>query len=219
MRDGKVLNVDHDTDPQILRLPDVGFDTREILHPKVIDKHYATRQELFPTTQFQASDGHLITRLNVAGLAMPGSYLSRRIRQILEGDPVPRVSRMRMACVSVACAITCFAFAAGVLEHARADSSVGQALVQNEAASTPRSATKFVLGDLKIEGEVYDRDGVRDRVLKGWKDREYDSAKDLAGAVLRIGIRGDFQDRGYFRVVAQEPTSQPLGLLDGKQRE
>jgi hypothetical protein len=63
MRDGEVLNVDHDTDPQILRLPDVGFDAREILHPKVIDKHYATRQELFPTTQFLASDGHLITKL------------------------------------------------------------------------------------------------------------------------------------------------------------
>jgi hypothetical protein len=184
----------------------------------VLARGHSPREYAHYLIEMARSVKHAGRRLNVAGLAMPGSSLSRRIRQILEGDPAPRISRTRMACVSVACAITCFAFAAGALEHARADSSVGRALVQHEAASTPRSATKFVLGDLKIEGEVHDRDGVRDRVLKGWKDREYDNPKDLAAAVLRVGIRGDFQDRGYFRVVAQEPTLQPLGLLDGKQR-
>jgi len=40
----------------------------------------------------------------------------------------------------------------------------------------------------------------------------------LANAVVEVGIRGDFQDRGYFKVVAQDPALQPLGLLDGKQR-
>jgi hypothetical protein len=157
-------------------------------------------------------------RLNVAGMAMPGSSLSRRIRQILEGGSVPHMSRARMVSVGVACAITCTAFAAGTLDHARQDSSAEHAVIQREPASAPQSATKFVLGDLKIEGDVHDRDGVKDRTLKAWKDRTYDNAKDLANAVVEVGIRGDFQDRGYFKVVAQDPALQPFGLQDGKQR-
>jgi hypothetical protein len=91
-------------------------------------------------------------------------------------------------------------------------------MVQREPAPAPHAATKFVLGDLKIEGDVHDRDGVKDRILKAWKGREYDNAKDLANAVMEVGIRGDFQGRGYFKVVAQDPALQPLGLLYGKQR-
>jgi beta-lactamase regulating signal transducer with metallopeptidase domain len=157
-------------------------------------------------------------RLNVAGMAMPGSSLPRRIRQMLEGGSVPHISRTRMACVGVACAITCTALAAGILDHARPDSFAEYAMVQREPASAPGAVTKIVLGDLKIEGDVHDRDGVKDRILKAWKDREYGNAKDLANAVMEVGIRGDFQDRGYFKVVAQDPALQPLGLLDGKQR-
>jgi beta-lactamase regulating signal transducer with metallopeptidase domain len=157
-------------------------------------------------------------RLNVAGMAMPGSSLPRRIRQILEGGSVPHTSRTRMACVGVACAITCTALAAGTLDNAWPDSSAEHAMVQREPAPAPHAATKFVLGDLKIEGDVHDRDGVKDRILKAWKGREYDNAKDLANAVMEVGIRGDFQGRGYFKVVAQDPALQTLGLLYGKQR-
>jgi len=74
------------------------------------------------------------------------------------------------------------------------------------------------LGDLKIGGDVHDRDGVRDRILKAWKDREYDETKELADEVTQMGIRRDFQERGYFKVVVHDPVSQPLGLTDGKQR-
>ena len=157
-------------------------------------------------------------RLHVAGMAMPGSSLPRRIRQILEGGSVPHISRTRMACVCVACAITCTALAAGTLDHARPDSSAEHAVAQREPATAFHTATKIVLGDLKIEGTVHDREGVKDRILNAWKDREYDNAKDLANAVVEVGIRGDFQDRGYFRVVAQDPALQPFGLQDGKQR-
>jgi beta-lactamase regulating signal transducer with metallopeptidase domain len=150
-------------------------------------------------------------RLNIAGMAMPGGSLPRRIRQILEGGSVPHISSTWMACVAVACAITCTAFAAGTLDHARQNSPA-------QSASAAHPATKFVLGDLKIEGDVHDRDGVRDRVLKAWKDQEYDDVKKLADDVMEIGIRGDFQERGYFKVVAHDPVSQPLGLSDGKQR-
>jgi len=151
-------------------------------------------------------------RLNIAGMAMPGSSLPRRIRKILEGGPVPHISRARMVCVCAACAIACTAFASGTLDHARRDPSA------QPAASAAHPTTKFVLGDLKIEGDVHDRDGVKDRILGAWKDREYDEAQELAAEVMESGIRADFQKRGYFKVVVHDPVSQPLGLSDGKQR-
>jgi hypothetical protein len=39
----------------------------------------------------------------------------------------------------------------------------------------------------------------------------------LEDAVMEVGIRGDFQDRGYFKVLAHDPVSQPLSLSDGRQ--
>jgi beta-lactamase regulating signal transducer with metallopeptidase domain len=156
-------------------------------------------------------------RLNIAGMAMPGGSLPRRIRQILEGGSVPHISRTRMASVGVACAITCTAFAAGTLDRTQQGSSAQHAMIQREPASAAHLATKFVLGDLKIEGDVHNPDGVRDRILKAWKDREYDDGKKLTDEVM-IGIRGDFQERGYFKVAVHNPVSQPLALRDGKQR-
>jgi hypothetical protein len=156
-------------------------------------------------------------RLNIAGMAMPGSSLPRRIRQILEGSSVPHISRARMASVCVACAISCTAIAAGTLDHAQSNSFAEHAMVQRaESASAAHPATKFVFDALKIEGDVHDRDGVRDRVIKAWKSREYDDGKELADEAAER-IRSDFQERGYFQVVVQAPSSQPLGLTDGKQ--
>jgi hypothetical protein len=48
---------------------------------------------------------------------MPGSFLPKRIRTIVESGPVPRISRARMACVAVICTITCAAFASGRLQR------------------------------------------------------------------------------------------------------
>ena len=155
-------------------------------------------------------------RLNIAGLAMPGSSLPRRIRRILKGGPVPQVSRTRMASVCVACAISCTAIAAGTLDHAPRNSSAERAMIPRGPASEEHPATKFLLSDLKIEGGVHDRDGVRDRVLKALKSREYDNGREL-GDDAGAGIRADFQERGYFQVVVHDPSSQPLGLTDGKQ--
>ena len=138
-------------------------------------------------------------RLNVAGMAMPGSTLPRRIRQILEGGSVPHTSRTRMACVCAACAISCTAIAAGTLDHAQPNSSAEHAMIQSESASVAHPATKFVLGDLKIEGDVHDRDGVRDRILKAWKSREYDDGKELADEVA-AGIRGTSRNEDIFRL-------------------
>jgi beta-lactamase regulating signal transducer with metallopeptidase domain len=155
-------------------------------------------------------------RLNIAGMTMPGSSLPRRIRHILEGSSVPHISRARMTGVCVACAISCTAIAAGTLDYAQPNSFAKRAMIQRESASAAHPATKFVLVDLKIEGDVHDRDGVRDRVIKAWKSREYDDGKELAAEAAER-IRADFQERGYFQVVVQAPSSQPLGLTDGKQ--
>jgi len=149
-------------------------------------------------------------RLSIAGMAMPGSSLARRIRQILESSSVPRISRSRMASVCVACTVLSTALAAGTLDHAQ------PAMIQSESGSVARPITKFVLVALKIEGDVHDGDGARERVLGAWKSREYDNSQELA---VEAGerIRADFQKRGYFQVVVQAPSSQPLGLSEGKQ--
>jgi len=114
-------------------------------------------------------------------------------------------SRIPMAYLALVGAMACPMVTAGAREHARLK------------AAAFALETSFVLGDLKIEGNVHDRDGARDRVLKAWKDRKYDDAKALADAVA-AGVRADFQERGYFMVSVHEPASQPLGGAGDKQR-
>lgn len=155
-------------------------------------------------------------RLSTAGMAMPGSSLERRIRQILEGSPVPSISPARMRCVWVTCAILSTGVAAGTLDHARPSSAAGKATIQGESGSAVRPAAKFVLDDLRIEGDVHDPDGVRERVLKAWTSREYDNSQELADEAGKR-IRADFQERGYFQVVVHAPSSQPRGLSGGRQ--
>ena len=89
---------------------------------------------------------------------------------------------------------------------------------QSQPISPAHPATKFVLGDLKIDGDVHNRDEARDRILNEWKGREYEDLKDLTDDLMEAGVRKDFQDRGYFKVVVRDPVSQPLGVSDGKQR-
>src|ERR1700730_2394732 len=89
---------------------------------------------------------------------------------------------------------------------------------QSQRGSPSHPTAKFVLGDLEIEGQVHNRDGVSERILNAWRGRDYDGLKDLTDEVVEVGIRKDFQDRGYFKVVVQQPMAKPLGLVDGKQR-
>jgi hypothetical protein len=155
------------------------------------------------------------SRLNIAGMAMPGGALPGRIRKIMAGGSMARISRVRMTFVVVACVVTSSALAAANLDRARQNPAASAATPTATSASSP--ASKFVLGDLKIEGDVHERDAVRERVLKAWKDREFDDAKDLQGAVLEDGVRSDFQRRGYFKVDVQDGGSQVLGLSNSKQ--
>jgi uncharacterized protein (TIGR03435 family) len=59
------------------------------------------------------------SRVEVVGLAMPGVYLPRRIRRMLSGVPIPRVSRPRMACAAAVCSIMAVVFTAGTLVRAQ----------------------------------------------------------------------------------------------------
>jgi len=87
----------------------------------------------------------------------------------------------------------------------------------SKAHSTPQSTTKYVLREIEVEGDVHDREGIQNRILKAWKGREYDDAKQLADSVLQDGVRLEFQNRGYFKVLVKEPVVQPLGASAGKQ--
>jgi len=62
-------------------------------------------------------------RVSVVGMAMPGASLPQRIRRILEGRPAQRISRMRMACVAMACAVVSTVFTAGAMDHAQAQTN------------------------------------------------------------------------------------------------
>jgi len=59
------------------------------------------------------------TRIDAVGMAMPGIGLKHRIRQMLSGVPVPRISRPRMACTVAVCAAAAAILAAGTLVHAQ----------------------------------------------------------------------------------------------------
>ena len=57
------------------------------------------------------------TRLQVLGMAMPGSALPGRIRRILSAGPAPPLSRARAIFASVTCLLLSVLFAAGALAH------------------------------------------------------------------------------------------------------
>jgi Zn-dependent protease with chaperone function len=83
-------------------------------------------------------------RVDICGMTMPGSFLTERIRQILEGRPAPRLSRGRMAGVSVACAMVSTLFAAGALEHRKPElSATNQSLRSSEVTKDVRVAEPF----------------------------------------------------------------------------
>ncbi len=85
-------------------------------------------------------------------------------------------------------------------------------------ASQPQPAPKIVVTDIKFEGEFHDADAARARVLKGINGREWDgSNKEWLDVIAEVGVRGDFQNHGYFeasveaekfQVVESTPTQQ-----------
>lgn len=155
-------------------------------------------------------------RLNVVGMTAPGGFLRRRLRKIIEVGPQPRTSRAWMGFVATVCAVICAVVATGTLGHAGPKlSTANQSASQS---STAHQTATFVLGDVRIEGEVPDRDKVRQEVLKQFQDKEYNDADELAGTVAEVGVRNYFQQRGYFKVVTHDPATNILAVRDGKQQ-
>ena len=80
-------------------------------------------------------------RIQVWGTAMSGGSLEERIRRILEGGPVPRLSRARLVCACIACAATSAAFATSTLDRQRGggqpDQKVEIAQAQTNSSNAP----------------------------------------------------------------------------------
>jgi TonB family protein len=76
------------------------------------------------------------TRVNVLGMAMPGTELPQRIRRILKGAMAHRISRARVVCLGVACATVSTVFTAGAVEYVQAHPS-GQAVMTPQPQAIP----------------------------------------------------------------------------------
>jgi hypothetical protein len=154
-------------------------------------------------------------RLNVVGMAAPGGFLGRRLRKIIEVGPQPRTSGAWMACVATVCAVACTVVAAGTLGNAGPKFST----ISQDASQSPTAhPATFVLSELKIEGVIPDREKIQDAILKQFQGIEYNDAKAVASEVAQVGVRGYFQQRGYFKVVAHDPATKLLAIRDGKQQ-
>src|SRR5579872_2498573 len=65
------------------------------------------------------------SRLGIVGMAMPGSLLQQRIRQILNPRGVLSISRTRILVAVAACTVSSALLASGTLDHARAHVQAG----------------------------------------------------------------------------------------------
>ena len=143
--------------------------------------------------------------------AVTGSNLKERIEAIMSNRIASKLDwGKKILLGAIAVVVVAVPVTIGILNPA-----LGRA--QSQPTPAERPAPKFLLGDLKIEGDVHNRVEVKDRILNERKGREYDQVTDLTEEVMEVGIRRDFQDRGYFKVFAKDPVTQPLGLADGKQ--
>ena len=140
-----------------------------------------------------------------------GAKLKERIEAIMSEQPARKLDVSRRAFLAtMGIAAVVGPVAAGVL-------SPRESRLEASAQSAAQSGTKYVLGEIRIEGEVHGREAIQERILNEWQGREYSDASQLADSVMREGVRIDFQSRGYFKAVASDPVTQTLGLKGGKQ--
>jgi hypothetical protein len=82
-------------------------------------------------------------RVNVVGMAMPGSFLPQRVKNIIDGVHAPRISRARLMCTVAGCVISSTVFAAGTLERAvRILPPPAQAATVHIMVQAPRNETR-----------------------------------------------------------------------------
>jgi beta-lactamase regulating signal transducer with metallopeptidase domain len=90
------------------------------------------------------------------------------------------------------------------------DASSGAPGEGRAAQQTTETGSKIVVADLRIDGDVKDVEAVRARILKELEGREFDSDSRWLAQITEINIRKEFQDRGYFKVVALDPRAEPI---------
>ena len=103
------------------------------------------------------------------------------------------------------------------------DSYVGPAgptvVTEIPEGAAPQPAPKIIVTEIKFEGEVHDAEAVRARILKGINGHEWDgSNKEWLDEIAEVGVRGDFQNRGYFEVNVDGIKSQVLDSTPTQQR-
>jgi GWxTD domain-containing protein len=79
------------------------------------------------------------TRVRVVGTAMPGAFLSRRIRRILNAAPEPPISPRRLACTVAACVVAAAVVATAAVPRLPADAA---SLAGSQQASTSPADTR-----------------------------------------------------------------------------
>lgn len=89
----------------------------------VLARGYDAREYSEYLLDLARSVEHAGARIDAVGMAMPGIGLKYRIRQMLSGVPVPRISRPRMACTVAVCAAAAAILAAGTLVRAQSQSA------------------------------------------------------------------------------------------------
>ena len=140
-----------------------------------------------------------------------GAKLKERIEAIMSEQPATKLDVSRRAFLAtMGIAAVVGPVAAGVL-------SPQESGLEASARGAAQSGTKYVLGEIRIEGEVHDREAIQKRILNEWQGREYRDASQLADSVMQEGVRIDFQSRGYFKAVASDPVTQTLGRKDGNE--
>jgi outer membrane protein assembly factor BamA len=80
-----------------------------------------------------------------------------------------------------------------------------------------RPFATVVLGDLRIEGDVHDRDALQKRILKDFSGKEFLYENELIDKVNELGILEDLQRRGFFEATVNS-DAQPLDIRDRKKR-
>jgi bla regulator protein BlaR1 len=155
------------------------------------------------------------TRIDAVGMAMPGIGLKHRIRQMLSGVPVPRISRPRMACTVAVCAAAVGIFAAGKLVHAQ------QGLAFEVASIRP---SNLRIGD----GKSKTKDG-GGGLRSGLDHLRFNYSDSLSGLIMRAySVKGcppiadctrilggpDWLKKDRFDVQAKMPDGSPAYTFD-----
>jgi TonB family protein len=87
------------------------------------------------------------------------------------------------------------------------------------AASPQVLGPKIIVADIKFIGEVHDADAVRARILKGVEGKVWDgNNNEWLDEIAEVGVRGDFQNHGYFEAIIDGVKSQVLDSTGGQER-